>query len=85
MADYGYGSSPVKLTVVLTEEDLANLERQSQVDRIPKSDCIRRSLQIGQVAWEAQRRGAQLTIRERDGQLRPVQLGAVQSGTPEPR
>jgi hypothetical protein len=64
----------VQLTVLLTSEEVEDLERQARADKIAVTDVIRRSLALGRIAWEAQRRKARLVVQERDGQLRPVEL-----------
>lgn len=71
-------SGLVQLTVLLTTEEVQELEHQANVDRISVTDAIRRSLAIGRVAWEAQRRKARLVIQERGGDLRPVELPTAQ-------
>lgn len=72
-------SGLVQLTVLLTSEEVEQLGEQARTDHITVTDCIRRSLAVGQVAWEAQRRGAKLVIQGRDGELRPVELPTVRS------
>lgn len=69
----------VHLTVVLTSEEVEQLEDQARTDHLTVTDCIRRSLAVAQVTWEAQRRGAKLMIQGRDGELRPVELPTVRS------
>ncbi len=69
----------VKLTVNLTTEELSQLRFQAKVDHITVTDAIRRSLAIGQIAWEAQHRKARLMIREGNGELRPVEIPSVRS------
>lgn len=64
----------VQLTVLLTPEEVEQLERQASVDGISVTDVIRRSLAIGRVAWDAQRRKGKLVVQGRDGELRPVEL-----------
>lgn len=64
----------VQLTVLLTSEEVEDLTRQARADKIPVTDVIRRSLALGRIARDAQRRKARLVVQERDGQLRPVEL-----------
>jgi hypothetical protein len=75
----------VELKVLLTSEEVEDLEFQARADRISVTDCIRRSLAIGRVAWEAQRGKARLMIQGRDGELRPVELPTVRSERPDIR
>ena len=76
----GVGSSDlVKVTVRLTSEELRQLEYQASVDRITVTDCIRRSLAIGQIAWDAQRRHARLMIQDPEGGLRPIEIPSARS------
>jgi len=64
----------VALTVLLTPEEVKQLERQASVDGISVTDVIRRSLAIGRVAWDAQSHKGRLMVQGRDGELRPVEL-----------
>ena len=67
----------VRLTVLLSPEEVDQLERQASLDDISVTDVIRRSLAIGRVAWDAQRRKGKLMVQDRDGELRPVLLPSV--------
>lgn len=67
----------VRLTVLLTPEEVEELQRQASADSISVTDVIRRSLAIGRVAWDAQRRKGKLMVKDRNGELRPVVLPSV--------
>ena len=69
----------VEVTVRLTSQEVEQLEEQARADGLTVTDCIRRSIAVGQIAWEAQRKGERLTIQGRDGELRPVKLPTVYS------
>jgi hypothetical protein len=62
----------VTVTVILSSEEVDQIENQAKDDGISPTDAIRRSIQLGQVAWEASRRGAQLLLRERSGEIRTI-------------
>jgi len=66
---------PVKVTVVLTTREVENLELQARADGVSVTDCIRRSIALGQIAWEAQRKpGSRLLLETPGGELRPIEL-----------
>lgn len=70
----------VKLTVVLTSEEVEVLEQQANADGISVTDVIRRSIEVGRIAWEAQRRrGARILLQSPDGDLRPIDLPQARS------
>jgi hypothetical protein len=65
----------VSVTVLLTSEDVENLDRQAKADRLSVTDCIRRSLAIGHLVWDAQRHhNAKLLLQSPDGELHPLRI-----------
>jgi hypothetical protein len=64
----------VTLTIVVTADEVRVLERQALEDGINVTDCIRRSIAVGQIAWESQRQGNRLVIQTPDGELRPIRI-----------
>lgn len=64
----------VTLTVVLRSQEVEDLEDQARVDNISVTDCIRRSLELGRIAWEEQRKGGRLLIQSSGGELRPIRF-----------
>jgi hypothetical protein len=67
----------VHITVTLTSDEVEDLERQAAADGISVTDVVRRSLALGRIASQAQRKGAKLMISDRGGELRPIELPSV--------
>jgi hypothetical protein len=64
----------VKVTVNLTDDDLAELKTQAERDGITVTDAIRRSIAIGKLVTTATRNGEKVLIRDDNGDTRQIEL-----------
>jgi hypothetical protein len=64
----------VKVTVNLTEDDVAELKEQAERDSITMTDAIRRSIAVGKLVTSAARNGEKVLIRSRSGDTRQIEL-----------
>jgi hypothetical protein len=64
----------VKVTVNLTEEDVAELKEQAERDSITMTDALRRSIAVGRLVTTAVRNGEKVLIENRRGETRQVEL-----------
>jgi len=64
----------VKVTVNLTEDDVAELKQQADRDSITMTDAIRRSIAVGKLVTSAARNGEKVLIRSHNGDMRQIEL-----------
>jgi hypothetical protein len=64
----------VKVTVNLTEDDVAELKQQAERDSITMTDALRRSIAVGKLVTSAARNGEKVLIRSRSGATRQIEL-----------
>ena len=64
----------VKVTVNLTEDDVAELKQQAERDSITMTDALRRSLAVGKLVTTAVRNGEQVLIQSPQGDTRQIEL-----------
>jgi hypothetical protein len=64
----------VKVTVNLTEDDVAELKEQAERDSITMTDALRRSIAVGKLVTTAVRNGEKLLIQSPQGDIRQIEL-----------
>ncbi len=64
----------VKVTVNLTEEDVAELKEQAERDSITMTDALRRSIAVGRLVTTAVRNGEKVLIENQRGETRQIEL-----------
>ncbi len=64
----------VKVTVNLTEDDVAELKEQAERDSITMTDALRRSIAVGKLVTTAVRNGEKVLIRGPRGETRQIEL-----------
>lgn len=64
----------VKVTVNLTEDDVAELKEQAERDSITMTDALRRSIAVGRLVTGAVRNGEKVLIRNSRGDTRQIEL-----------
>ncbi|HTS98639.1 MAG TPA: hypothetical protein VMI33_18675 [Streptosporangiaceae bacterium] len=64
----------VKVTVNLTEDDVAELKEQAERDSITMTDALRRSIAVGKLVTGAVRNGEKVLIRNSRGDTRQIEL-----------
>ncbi len=64
----------VKVTVNLTEDDVAELKEQAERDSITMTDALRRSIAVGKLVTTAVRNGEKVLIRGPRGDTRQIEL-----------
>jgi hypothetical protein len=63
-----------KVTVNLTDDEVAELQRQAREDRITMTDALRRSIAIGKLVTTAAKNDEKVLIRARNGETRQIEL-----------
>jgi hypothetical protein len=64
----------VKVTVNLTEDDVAELKEQAERDSITMTDALRRSIAVGKLVTTAVRNGEKVLIQSPQGDTRQIEL-----------
>jgi len=64
----------VKVTVNLTEDDVAELKEQAERDSITMTDALRRSIAVGKLVTTAVRNGEKVLIQSPQGDIRQIEL-----------
>jgi len=64
----------VKVTVNLTEDDVAELKEQAERDSITMTDALRRSIAVGKLVTGAVRNGEKVLIENSRGETRQIEL-----------
>jgi hypothetical protein len=64
----------VKVTVNLTEDDVAELKDQAERDSITMTDVLRRSIAVGKLVTTAVRNGEKVLIQSPHGDTRQIEL-----------
>lgn len=64
----------VKVTVNLTEDDVAELKGQAERDSITMTDALRRSIAVGKLVTAAVRNGEKVLIQSPQGDTRQIEL-----------
>jgi len=64
----------VKVTVNLTEDDVAELKQQAERDSITMTDALRRSIAVGKLVTTAVRNGEKVLIQSAEGDTRQIEL-----------
>jgi hypothetical protein len=64
----------VKVTVNLTEDDVAELKEQAERDSITMTDALRRSIAVGKLVTTAVRNGEKVLIQSPQGDVRQLEL-----------
>jgi hypothetical protein len=64
----------VKVTVNLTEDDVAVLKEQAERDSITMTDALRRSIAVGKLVTSAVRNGEKVLIQSPQGETRQIEL-----------
>lgn len=64
----------VKVTVNLTEDELAALREQAERDSITMTDALRRSIALGRLVTTAVRNGEKVLIQSPQGDTRQIEL-----------
>jgi hypothetical protein len=64
----------VKVTVNLTEDDVAELKQQAERDSITMTDALRRSIAVGKLVTTAVRNGEKILIQSPQGDTRQIEL-----------
>lgn len=64
----------VKVTVNLTEDDVAELKEQAERDSITMTDALRRSIAVGKLVTTAVRNGEKVLIQGPHGDTRQIEL-----------
>jgi hypothetical protein len=64
----------VKVTVNLTEDELAELKQQAERDSITMTDALRRSIAVGKLVTTAVRNGEKVLIQGPQGETRQIEL-----------
>jgi hypothetical protein len=64
----------VKVTVNLTEDELAELKEQAERDSITMTDALRRSIRVGKLVTTAVRNGEKVLIQNAQGDTRQIEL-----------
>jgi hypothetical protein len=64
----------VKVTVNLTEDDVAELKQQAERDSITMTDALRRSIAVGKLVTTAVRNGEKVLIQSPEGDTRQIEL-----------
>jgi hypothetical protein len=64
----------VKVTVNLTEDDVAELKEQADRDSITMTDALRRSIAVGKLVTTAVRNGEKVLIKGPRGDTRQIEL-----------
>jgi hypothetical protein len=64
----------VKVTVNLTEDDVAELKEQAERDSITMTDALRRSIAVGRLVTTAVRNGEKVLIKGPRGDTRQIEL-----------
>jgi hypothetical protein len=64
----------VKVTVNLTEDDVAELKQQAERDSITMTDALRRSIAVGKLVTTAVRNGEKVLIQSPQGDTRQIEL-----------
>lgn len=64
----------VKVTVNLTEDDVAELKQQAERDSITMTDALRRSIAVGKLVTTAVRNGDKVLIQSPQGDTRQIEL-----------
>ena len=64
----------VKVTVNLTEDDVAELKAQAERDSITMTDALRRSIAVGKLVNTAVRNGEKVLIQSPQGDTRQIEL-----------
>jgi hypothetical protein len=62
------------VTVNLSYRQLQDLHDQATFDGITLTEAIRRSIEVGQLAWDASRRGGRLLVDDGHGSLREIDI-----------
>ncbi|MBI4082775.1 MAG: ribbon-helix-helix protein, CopG family [Candidatus Lambdaproteobacteria bacterium] len=63
-----------KVLFNLTEEQYARLERLADRMGVSKSEALRRAIELYQYVKEAQKEGAEITKRSKEGQEKVVEI-----------
>jgi len=64
----------VKVTVNLTEDDVAELKEQAERDSITMTDALRRSIAVGKLVTTAVRNREKVLIQSPQGDIRQIEL-----------
>jgi hypothetical protein len=70
----------VKVTVNLTEDDVAELKEQAERDSITMTDALRRSIAVGKLVTTAVRNGEKVLIQSPQGDTRQIELLGLMAG-----